>query len=91
MLGAIVGAEIGSRIDEADKACIAHGLELAADRQRVQWEAPGGLRYTLTPLGAYQGEAACRVFSLDVSGGRNQNARGVGCRQPDGSWRLRGL
>jgi surface antigen len=91
VIGAIVRAEIGRRIDAADEACIAHGLELARDSQPVRWDAPGGLRYTLTPLGPHPERAECRVFSLDIDGAARNRGRGVGCRQADGSWILRGL
>lgn len=92
VIGAVVGAEIASRIDEADKACIAHGLELAKDGQRIRWDAPDhGLRYTLTPLGPHRDDPACRVFSLDVDGAAHSSRRGVGCRRGDGTWALRGL
>lgn len=92
VIGAVVGAEIGRRMDDADQACIAHGLELAKDGQRIRWDAPErGLNYTLTPLGPYRDEADCRVFSLDVGGAQRSETRGVGCRKPDGSWKLRSL
>lgn len=91
VIGAIVGAEIGRRMDQADEACIAHGLELARDHQPIRWNAPSGLRYTLTPLGPHHDREDCRVFSLDIEGERRENTRGVGCPQGDGSWKLRGL
>jgi surface antigen len=91
VIGAMIGSEIGSRIDRADEACIAHSLELARDGQPVRWDGNGGLRYTLTPLGPHRDQANCRVFSLDVDGAARNAKRGVGCRQGDGTWSLRGL
>ena len=91
VIGSMVGAEVGARINRADEACIAHGLELARDGQRVRWDGDDGLRYTLTPLGPHRDRDDCRVFSLDVDGSSRAARRGVGCRQNDGRWALRGL
>lgn len=90
VIGSLLGAEIGSRVDRADEACIAHSLELARDGQSVRWD-DGGMRYTVTPLGPHRDRPECRVFSLDVDGPQRANRRGVGCRQNDGTWTLRGL
>lgn len=91
VIGSMIGAEIGSRMERADEACIAHSLELARDGQSVRWDGAGGMRYTVTPLGAHRDRPECRVFSLDVDGAERAARRGVGCRQGDGTWSLRGL
>ncbi len=92
VLGAVVGAEIARSMTDADRACIAHGLELAPPGTRVRWSAPEtGLEYALIPAGARPGRPECREFTLEVEGARRSTSRALGCRRADGSWDLHGV
>ena len=35
--GALIGAAIGHELDEADRGCVAHALEIGKDGQRITW------------------------------------------------------
>jgi surface antigen len=91
--GAIIGARFGRDIDQTDRACIGHALELAGDNKRVQWPAADGrTTYLLTPIRGYQRDGrACREFELTLStGGSREIGRGEACRTGDGTWRVTG-
>jgi len=52
VIGAVIGARIGRDIEQQDRSCIAHSLELAHDRTRVTWDNPNtGVKSLLTPKG----------------------------------------
>ncbi len=52
-IGAVIGHEIGEEMDERDRACFGHSLELLEDGRRVVWDGGrSGLTYTLAPDGA---------------------------------------
>lgn len=94
-IGAIAGSFIGSRIgrdmDESDRACLGHALELAGDQRRVTWTgADGRTTYRLTPVSGFERNGtSCREFDLRVtSGGREQTSREQACPAGDGRWRI---
>ena len=35
--GALIGSAIGRELDEADRGCVAHALEIGKDGQRITW------------------------------------------------------
>lgn len=89
--GAMIGAKIGRDIDQTDRACIGHALELASDKKRVTWKSADSSRtYMLTPLrGFEQGGVNCREFDLRVtSGERRETRRAKACPAGNGDWRL---
>ena len=93
VVGAVIGAQIGRDMDETDRACIGHALELAGDKKRVTWKgADGGATYLLTPLrGFEQNGAHCREFDLRVTSGKNkETSRAKACPAGDGNWRIVG-
>jgi surface antigen len=89
VLGAAVGAKIGRDLDDADRACIGHALELGGERKSVRWSA-GEVAYLLTPTGGFmKGSVPCRNYSLAVSRGKDrQDIKGVACRAGDGTWQV---
>jgi surface antigen len=89
--GAVIGAHIGREMDEADRACLGHALELAGDKKRVTWKsADGKASYRVTPIAGFeQNGAHCREFDLRVSAGeRQETRRGKACPAGDGNWRI---
>ncbi|MGH8135544.1 MAG: glycine zipper 2TM domain-containing protein [Steroidobacteraceae bacterium] len=90
-IGAIIGHEIGQDMDQNDRACIGHSLELLDDGRRVQWDGSrSGLRYALTPEGRFKrGDRVCRRFTLVRElYGRQVSTRGGACRYGEGEWRM---
>lgn len=91
--GAVIGAKIGRDIDQTDRACIGHALELAGDKKRVTWtSADQRTTYLLTPLRGFEQKGEnCREFDLRVtSGDRKETSRAKACPRGDGTWRLVG-
>ena len=91
VIGAVIGREIGREMDENDRACFGHSLELLEDGHRAYWDgARSGLRYTLTPDQRFERDRrVCRRFTLvrEFDGAR-VTRRGSACRYGDGDWRM---
>lgn len=88
-IGAVIGAKIGQTIDEGDRGCMGHALELAGEKKTVAWtNKTTGVTYRLTPTRNFkQGDEACREFTTAVSRGKKKDSvKGVACRGKDGDW-----
>jgi len=91
--GAAIGAKIGRDIDQTDRACIGHALELAGDNKRVTWKSANErTTYLLTPVRGFEEKGVnCREFDLRVtSGDRKETSRAKACPGGDGTWRIVG-
>ena len=92
-VGAVIGAKIGRDMDETDRACIGHALELTGDKKVVTWASADKRRtYRLTPLRGFEQQGVnCREFDLRVTtdGGKQTN-RVKACPGGDGTWRIVG-
>jgi surface antigen len=91
VVGAVVGQRIARSIEEQDRACIAHSLELAKDRNRVAWSNPQtGVGYLLTPeTGFTRDGVQCRTFELRRSlNGQNETTQSTACQTREGAWDL---
>ena len=97
IVGAAVGALLGNRIarelDDADRGCFGHALELGRPGRVVVWtNDTAGVRYELLP-GANRERhgAVCREFTMTTFHGRERVSRaGVACRTRVGSWEIEG-
>ena len=92
VLGAIVGREIGRDLDDRDRACFGHSLELVKIGQKVRWtNEQTRVGYLLTPLAAVKGDPReCRRFTLQASlDGRSRTSEGRACRTGDGTWAIK--
>ena len=87
VIGAAIGREIGRDLDDGDRACIGHALELAKDGQRVRWlNDRTGVTYVLAPLAVAQ-RGACRSYRLTATrAGKFATSDGKACRASDGTW-----
>lgn len=88
-IGAVIGAKIGQTLDEGDRGCMGHALELAGEKKTVVWtNKTTGVTYRLTPTRNFKlGNEACREFTTAVSSGRKKDSvKGVACRGRDGEW-----
>ena len=90
-IGAIIGHEIGDDMDDRDRACFGHSLELLEDGRYVLWDgARDGMHYRLTPDGRFERDSrVCRHFTLlREYGGRQVVKQGNACRFGEGDWRM---
>ena len=91
-IGAVIGAKIGRDIDQRDRACMGHALELAGDGRAVRWTNDAThVTYRMTPTRGYRANGlACREFTTNLSAGSRQDVvNGVACRRADGEWEFR--
>lgn len=95
ILGALIGHEVGASLDRADQLAAAkaeHTAYAAPLGQPIAWNNPeSGHSGTITPIreGQDQGGNYCREFQQTiVVNGKNEQATGAACRQPDGTWKL---
>jgi len=89
VLGSVVGHQIGREMDEADRGCIGHSLELAADRRTVYWTGSNNWNYRVTPLRNFeQNGQKCREYRLRVNGRDIDNdTRERACLVRPGEWK----
>ena len=94
-LGGWLGNEIGASLDAADRNQMQQAQYNAYNApvgQTIQWNNPqSGHSGSFTPVrdGTAANGAYCREFQQTVTiGGRQQQAYGTACRQPDGSWQI---
>jgi surface antigen len=90
-VGALIGNKIGEKLDEADKGCVGHALELAKPGQLVTWmNASTGVRYEMSPgADRTQNGAVCRDFKLTATSGQNKSSKsGVACQSNAGVWQI---
>lgn len=96
LLGALLGGEVGRSLDRSDQLYAERAshraLESGRSGQPVEWRNPdSGHAGWTTPQPAYQTETGqyCREFTQTVLiGGRQEQAYGTACRQPDGTWKV---
>lgn len=93
--GAMLGKNIGDSLDRADltyaERSSQYALENAQTGQAVPWNNPdSGNSGNITPTRTYQEAGAyCREFTHTINvGGRQEQAYGNACRQPDGTWKV---
>ncbi len=92
VVGGVLGAQVGRSMDEQDRACIGHALELTSNGRPVRWENEhSGARYLLTPLGDdTRSGTVCRQFALEViQNGRTDVSDQWACRDDTGRWNMR--
>ncbi len=84
VLGAVVGHAIGDSLDERDRACMGHALELGRPGVPVEWRHDGH-HYHFTPRG--DARDGCRQATLVVDGRRPRDV--LACPAGRGEWRFR--
>ncbi|MBW8328927.1 MAG: glycine zipper 2TM domain-containing protein [Thiobacillus sp.] len=84
VLGAVVGHAIGDSMDDRDRACMGHALELGRPGVPVVWRS-AGQDYHFTPRGdAFNG---CRHATVVVDGRKPRDV--LACPSGRGEWRFR--
>lgn len=89
--GALLGAKIGRELDDGDRGCFGHSLEIARPGERVTWENRAtGVRYAIVPgAGRTEGPSTCRDFVLEATAPTGQSKRSArACQQSPGVWKV---
>jgi len=92
VIGAVIGAKIGENIDQSDRACMGHSLELAGVKKTVAWtNSASGVTYRLTPTRNFkQADQPCREFVTELNSAKGKKKQeqvtGVACRRGNGEW-----
>lgn len=84
VLGAVLGHAIGDSMDDRDRACIGHSLELGRPGVPVVWRNSGH-HYHFTPRG--DARDGCRYATLVVDGRRPHEV--LACPAGRGEWTFR--
>jgi surface antigen len=87
-LGGVLGGPIGASLTEDDRGAAWQAQVGALDSgQKRSWRGAKGAFGFVEP-GAASGDG-CRAYSQTIYiAGRPNRGKGVGCRQPDGSWKM---
>ena len=96
LAGALIGREVGVSLDRADQLAMErtaqNTLEYAKTNTTRTWKNPDtGNSGSITPIETYQNKDGqyCREYTQTVVvAGKEQQAYGTACRQPDGSWKI---
>jgi surface antigen len=91
--GALIGNRVGRELDEADRGCFGHALELGQPGRVVVWTNDAiGVRYEMNPGKQLDRRGTlCRAYTLTTISGRERSSRsGVACRTQVGGWQLDG-
>jgi surface antigen len=94
--GGLIGGEIGRALDARDRAEMERSTQYALENGRIDeptpWKNPDSGHYGSTvPKRTYRTAEGryCREYQQTVViGGREEDAYGTACRQPDGSWKI---
>jgi outer membrane lipoprotein SlyB len=89
--GALIGAKIAHEIDEVDRGCFGHALEIGETGHRVVWTNESiGVRYELVPgRGRDRNGESCREFTfVTVSAGKKSSQSGLACRSEAAAWQI---
>ena len=89
--GAVVGKRIGRELDERDRHCFGHALDIGEAGRPVVWmNESTGVRYELVPgASRTRNDAACREFRMTALDGRARSSRsGLACRVQPGVWEI---
>jgi surface antigen len=84
VFGAVLGHAIGDSMDNRDRACMGHALELGRSGVPVEWRSAGHA-YRFTPRG--DARDGCRNATLVVDGRRPRDV--LACPAGRGEWSLR--
>ena len=91
--GGVIGNRIGKELDEADRGCFGHALEIAQPGQRITWaNQQSGMSYEMLPgaLSTRNG-TPCREYTLvTIAGKQRSSQKGFACQTQTGVWQTRG-
>ena len=89
--GALIGKSVGRELDESDRSCFGHALEIARPGQVVTWtNSETGIEYEMA-LGntADKHGDSCREYMLlGIVGTTKSFRKGVACQTEPGVWNI---
>jgi surface antigen len=87
-LGGVLGGPVGASLTDEDRQAAWDAQVGALDSgQKRSWRGAKGVFGFVEP-GAASGDG-CRAYSQTIYvAGRPNRGRGLGCKQPDGSWKM---
>jgi len=90
--GAVIGNQIGRELDERDRGCFGHAMEIGEAGKPVVWtNEANGVRYELVP-GASRNRngVSCREFTMAaVADGRGRSSKSaLACQSQPGVWEI---
>ena len=89
--GAFVGNRIGEKLDDADRGCVAHALEIGEPGRTVAWTNEAtGISYELSPGAPRERNgSSCREFRIVTVDGRDRSSSvGIACQPQPGVWQI---
>jgi surface antigen len=85
--GGLIGNAVGDAIDDSDRACIGHSLEVGAIGRDVTWTNPRTrVVQSVRPVRDLPG--GCRLFNYNA-GPRAKMATLTACRTANAAWTIR--
>jgi surface antigen len=89
IIGGLIGNQAGDAIDDGDRACAGHGLEVGTVGHAITWTNPRThIAYRMEPLRDLPG--GCREFRYRAGAGAGvKSAVMVACRKPNATWEVR--
>ncbi len=87
-LGGVLGGPVGASLSDDDRQAAWNAQMAALDSgQKRSWRGAHGV-FGFIELGAATADG-CRAYSQTIYvAGRPNRGRGVGCKQPDGNWKM---
>jgi surface antigen len=89
--GALIGNKIGRELDEADRSCIGHALEVGQPGQVVRWtNQASGVEYQMVLKARGDNNSrSCREYTLfGIAGDKKSFRQGVACQVKPGVWSI---
>ena len=89
--GALIGNKIGREMDEADRSCIGHALEVGKPGQVITWlNRESGVEYQMALDGDNRNDSKCRAYTLIGIAGKDKSVQqGIACQDDPGVWSIK--
>ncbi len=96
VLGGLLGSSVGKSLDDVDRVMMERTSQASLEHTKAgstsTWSNPDtGNSGSVTPTKTYQASSGeyCREYRQTiVVGGKEEEAFGTACRQPDGTWKI---
>lgn len=89
--GALIGNRIGRRMDDADRSCVGHALEVGKPGQVITWvNQQSGVEYQMVLGADDSNDRNCREYTLlGIAGDKKSFRQGKACQYEPGIWSIR--